>query len=60
MNVTTDERVDLYADAIHDISVLLRESGATPSQKSKTLKGIEATLGTLYAQLTTTPTEAAA
>ena len=49
--MTTDERVDLYSDAIHDISVLLRETGGTPSQKSRTLKGIEGLLLLLYAQL---------
>lgn len=53
-------RVDLYADAIHDISRAIRESGATPSQKSRTLKGIEATLGNLYTQLQTPALEGAA
>ena len=54
--MTEVERLDAYADAIHGIAVILRESGATPSQKSQTLRGIGTILTALSAQLIpTTP-----
>lgn len=46
-SVTEDERLDLYADVIHDIAVILGKGG-TPLQKNR---AIQATLASLYGQL---------